>query len=170
MMLSGKIALVTGAGGGIGAAIARGLAHEGARVVIVDINAAGAARTAEGIREAGRVAESLQVNVCDRSALVDVAVTVRERVGPIDILINNAGIAIDADISAPDAAESWERTMATNLGGVFNATHAFLDQLKETRGVIVNVASIASFITSRSGFAYAASKGGVRSLTVTWCN
>jgi NAD(P)-dependent dehydrogenase (short-subunit alcohol dehydrogenase family) len=170
VMLSRKIALVTGAGSGIGAAIARGLAHEGARVVILDVNAVGATRTAHGIREAGGIADALQVDVRDRSALVEIAARVREKCGPIDILINNAGIAIDADISAIDAAESWERTIATNLSGVFNVTQAFLDHLKESRGVIVNVASIAAFITSRSGFAYAASKGGVRSLTVAWCN
>src|SRR5690606_40630496 len=88
---------------------------------------------------------------------------------PVDILINNAGIGIPAKIYSENARLSWERTLAVNLGSVFNVTHALVPALKKTKGNIVNIASITSFITSRTSFAYGTAKGGVRSLTQALC-
>jgi 3-oxoacyl-[acyl-carrier protein] reductase len=168
-LLDRHIAAITGSGSGIGRAIALGYAREGARVVVLDINGDAAGETVSAIRKAGSQADSFVLDVTKRERCRDVAALVHERVGPISILVNNAGInrrnAITADPQA--VTKDWEDVLAINLNGVFNVTHAFLAQLRASRGRIVNIASIQSFVHVRTpnSPAYTTSKHGVLGFT-----
>jgi len=159
-LLAGKLALVTGAGSGIGAGIARGMAQAGARIVAVDIDANAADRTAAAI---GGIARSC--DVADRAACDSLAAGLRAELGPIAILVNNAGIIRRGKVTDPDARQDWDATLAVNLDGPYIMSTAFLDQLRETRGCIINIGSIQSFVALPNSAAYTTSKGGVRALT-----
>jgi NAD(P)-dependent dehydrogenase (short-subunit alcohol dehydrogenase family) len=164
-ILAGKRALVTGAAHGNGRAIALGLAAHGADVVVSDIDLPGAERTAADIRDQGRDAWAFRLDVTDVEACNALARTVKQDIGAIAILINNAGIIIREGIDSPRAADNWRRVLDVNLTGVFNVTHAFLPALRERRGAIVNLGSIASFVGVGGALGYAPSKGGVKLLT-----
>jgi NAD(P)-dependent dehydrogenase (short-subunit alcohol dehydrogenase family) len=168
-LLDNHIAVVTGAASGIGRAIAAGYAREGARVVLLDIDETQAAEAAKEIRDAHGAAESFRLDVTSREDCMAIARQIDEKVGPVSILVNNAGInrrnAFTAD---PDAVlKDWQDIMAINLNGPFNVTHAFLDQLRSTKGRIVNIASIQSFMHVRTpnSPAYTTSKHGVLGFT-----
>jgi NAD(P)-dependent dehydrogenase (short-subunit alcohol dehydrogenase family) len=156
---------VTGAGGGLGSAISRGFAKQGARVVVADIDLARAEAVAASIVTAGGQAWSVAIDVTDRAAVQAMAADVRSRFGPIDALVNNAGISGKSRVDDPQATEVWDRLISVNLQGLFNVTHAFVPALKETRGAIVNLSSIVAFVSGISSAGYVASKGAVRSLT-----
>ncbi len=164
-LLNDKLALVTGAAGGLGSAIARGFAREGARVIAADLDGGRAEALAESIRAEGGQAWGEAIDVCDRAAVARWAADLGERLGPIDVLVNNAGISGRARIDDPQSCEVWDRLMAVNLQGLFNVTHAFVEPLKATRGSIVNLSSIVAFVSGISSAGYVASKGAVRSLT-----
>ena len=164
-LLKGKLALVTGAGGGLGSAISLGFAREGARVIVADIDPSRADATAERIRAAGGEAWSVALDVCDRAAVQACAADLEGRIGSIDMLVNNAGISGRARSDDPQATEVWDRLIEVNLQGLFNVTHAFVPALKKTRGCIVNLSSIVAFVSGISSAGYVASKGAVRSLT-----
>ena len=168
-LLDGHIAAITGGGSGIGRAISLGYAREGARVVVLDANAATAAATAKMIEAAGGNASSLELDVTQRERCKAVATEIAGKVGRVSILVNNAGInrrnAFTAD---PDVViKDWEDIMAINLDGVFNVTHAFLAQLRASKGRVVNIASIQSFMHVRTpnSPAYTTSKHAVLGLT-----
>ncbi|HME30594.1 MAG TPA: SDR family oxidoreductase [Pseudolabrys sp.] len=168
-LLQNHIAVVTGAGSGIGRAIALGYAREGAQVVALDINGETAAKTAADIRDSGAKAHQFTLDVTDRAACRTAAAEIAAKVGPVSILVNNAGInrrnAFTAD---PDAViKDWQDIIAINLNGVFNVTHAFLDSLRTTKGRIVNIASIQSFMHVRTpnSPAYTSAKHGVLGFT-----
>ena len=168
-LLQNHIAVITGAGSGIGRAIAAGYAREGARVVLLDINAAAAAEAVREIRDAGRQAESLALDVTRREDCNAVAREVADSVGPVSILVNNAGIARRNGMLGTSEAviKDWEDIIAINLTGAFNVSHAFLGSLRATKGRIVNIGSVQSFMHLRtpSSPAYTASKHGVLGLT-----
>lgn len=168
-LLQDHIAVVTGAGSGIGRAIAAGFAREGARVVLLDVNADGVAEAAEDIRAAGGTADSFALDVVSREDCVAIARQIAGTVGAVSILVNNAGIVRrNGMLGAADAViKDWEDIIAINLTGVFNVTHAFLDTLRATKGRIVNIGSIQSFVHVRtpSSPAYTASKHGVLGFT-----
>ncbi|WP_431275283.1 SDR family NAD(P)-dependent oxidoreductase [Variovorax ureilyticus] len=164
-LLKDKLALVTGAGGGLGSAIAAGFASEGARVIVADIQLESATRTAAAITAAGGEAWPLAIDVTQRVGVRDFAAQVNERFGALDILVNNAGISARSRIDDEQAPEVWDRLIDVNLQGLFNVTHAFVPQLKETRGCIVNLSSIVAFVSGISSAGYIASKGAVRSFT-----
>ena len=161
-LLDGRLALITGAGSGIGEGIARAMADAGARVLVVDVNAEGAARVA---REIGATASAYPLDVTDRAACDALAAAVRQAHGAIAVLVNNAGIIRRGKVDEPDARQHWDATLAVNLDGPYNLTTAFLDHLKETRGSVINIGSIQSFVALPNSAAYTASKGGVRALT-----
>lgn len=164
-LLKGKLALVTGAAGGLGSAIAHGFVREGARVIVADLDRERVDATVASIAAAGGQAWGEVVDVTDRTGVAAFARQVKENHGPIDILVNNAGISGRARIDEPEAAQVWDRLISVNLDGLFNVTHAFVPALKETQGCIVNLASIVSFVSGPSSAGYVASKGAVRSLT-----
>lgn len=168
-LLQNDIAAITGAGSGIGRAIAVGFGRAGARVAALDINAEAAAATAAEIRDAGGEAHSFTLDVTDHAACVAVAAQVAESNGAVSILVNNAGITRRNAFAADAAAvvKDWQDITAINLDGAFNTTHAFLAQLRANRGRIINIGSIQSFVHVRtpSSVAYTASKHGVLGLT-----
>ena len=161
-LLDRRIALITGAGSGIGEAIAQAMAEAGARVVAVDVNSEAGNRTATAI---GGAATGYACDVTDRAACDSLAGTVRRDIGAISVLVNNAGIIRRGQVADPDTRRNWDATLAVNLDGPYNMVTAFLDQLRETRGAIVNIGSIQSFVALPNSAAYTTSKGGVRLLT-----
>jgi NAD(P)-dependent dehydrogenase (short-subunit alcohol dehydrogenase family) len=168
-LLQNHIAVVTGAASGIGRAIASGYAREGAQVVLLDVNAKAAAEAAQEIRDAGGKAESFALDVTRREDCAAVAKTIAAKVGPVSILVNNAGIARRNGMlgAAEDVIKDWEDIIDINLTGVFNVTYAFLEALRTAKGRIVNIGSIQSFVHLRtpSSPAYTASKHGVLGFT-----
>jgi NAD(P)-dependent dehydrogenase (short-subunit alcohol dehydrogenase family) len=167
-LLQNHVAAVTGSGSGIGRAIALGYAREGAQVVVLDINGEAAAKTAAEIKAAGGKARAFTLDVTRRDDCVAMAKRVADEVGQISILVNNAGINRRNPFTAADAfLKDWQDIMAINLNGVFNVTHAFLDQLRANKGRIVNIGSIQSFVHVRTpnSAAYTTSKHGVLGFT-----
>jgi NAD(P)-dependent dehydrogenase (short-subunit alcohol dehydrogenase family) len=161
-LLDGRLALITGAGSGIGEAIANAMAKAGARIIAVDIDGDAAEQTATTI---GAEAVGLPCDVTDRARCDAVAAEMRRRFGAISILVNNAGIIRRGAVTEPNAREDWDATLAVNLDGPYNMVTAFLDQLRETKGAIINIGSIQSFVALPNSAAYTTSKGGVRLLT-----
>lgn len=152
-LLAGKIALVTGAASGIGLAIAQACAQAGARVVHTD-------RTAPA-----DAAASFALDVTDADACAAVAARVQAEIGNIDILVNSAGILVREGIDSPRAHAIVRDVMDVNLHGTFNVIHAFLPQLRATRGCILNIASGAGLRAQAGCAGYSASKGAVKMLT-----
>lgn len=166
--LNKKLALVTGAGRGNGASIAKGLATAGAQVVVIDVDGDSAKQTAELIRAADGTAWSYKLDITDAQACSDLSKQIASEVGLIDVLVNNAGVLLRSPIDGPDAAQQWHTTLNVNVNGPpFNMTQAFLPALKSQRGTIVNVASIQSFVAAPTSASYATSKGAVVQFTRT---
>ena len=168
-LLDNDIAVVTGAGSGIGRAIAAGFSKEGAHVVLLDLDHDAIAAAVGEIRDAGGKAEAIALDVADRARCDEVARELAAGIGQVSVLVNNAGIARRNGMTGDPAAvrKDWDDVLAVNMGGVFNVTHAFLDQLRATRGRVVNIASIQSFVHLRtpSSPAYTTSKHAVLGFT-----
>jgi len=160
-----QVVLVTGAGQGNGAAIARAFGDAGAKVAVVDRNRDTAQSVAAQIVSAGGSAAAFQLDVSDAGACAVLAGAVQERLGPVNVLVNNAGILIRGAFGEGDSLGDWSRTLAVNLSGPYHMVLAFLEQLKATRGCVLNVASIQSFVATPNSAPYTASKGGVAQLT-----
>ncbi len=163
--LAGRLAAVTGAGRGLGLAIARGLARSGARVLLLERSADLGQQAERALRAEGFEARALEIDVADAPACAMLAASVHEAHGPVEILVNNAGINSATSFCAPDALQDWARILEVNLGGCAHVTHAFVPHLQERRGVVLNIASIAAFTAGTSSFSYVVSKGAIRSLT-----
>jgi NAD(P)-dependent dehydrogenase (short-subunit alcohol dehydrogenase family) len=168
MTLTGKVALVTGAGQGIGRACAVALAEAGAAVVVADINAAKAAETADYISSQQRPAAAVAADVGDLDQIDRMVKRALELYGPIDILVNNAGVTRRADIMDLTEAD-WDRIHRVNAKGVFFCLQRVArEMIPRQSGRIINVASIAGKgYAGTSNAAYAASKGAVIALTKT---
>ena len=166
MELRQKIALVTGAGQGIGKAIALGLAREGVDVAVNDLDLHLAESTAKEIKAIGPKAIAIQANVAVESEVVAMVAKVVSEWGGIDILVNNAGIGRRMMVEDMDKAE-WDRVIDVNLGGVFNCSRTVIPTLKARRGgKIINIASLAGKTMSYHGGAdYTASKAAVLGFT-----
>lgn len=165
MQLAGRVALVTGGGGGIGAAIAERLAREGAVVGVVDIDRDAAQARADRIRQAGGAGLAFQADVSDAAAIRGVMDSVFQAHGRIDILVNNAAVRhLNAVLEQTE--EEWARTLKVNLTGPFICTKTVLPfMLKKGKGKIVNVASVAGLFGRPNRPAYCASKGGLIAFT-----
>ena len=162
---SNRVALVTGAGAGIGAAIARGLARAGATVIATDVDGAAAAQVSRAIADAGGSAHPYTLDICDVAQSELLAARIQAAHGPVSVLVNNAGILLREAFGSAQAASAWRRTMEVNVQGTYNVTSAFLDQLKATRGSIVNVSSINAFVAPGVSTAYSTSKGAIAQFT-----
>lgn len=167
MRLKGKIALVTGAGRGIGEATAKRLAEEGARVCVTDIIEENAASVCKAINDAGGSAWALQQDVANEDSWAAVAQRVNKEAGGLDVLVLNAGIEMVSPIEKLSYA-NWRKTQSINVDGVFLGCRALLplmkSRAKETGkiGSIVMTSSIAGFVAFPNQLAYTASKGAVR--------
>lgn len=164
--VAGKVALVTGAGKGIGEATARTLAREGAAVVLTDVDAAAGAAAADAIAaEFGGQTLFLPQDVADEERWGAVVAEVIERFGRLDILVNNAGIGTSVNVEEETLA-GWRRLQSINLDAVFLGTQAAIAAMKAGGGgSIVNISSIEGLVGDPNLPAYNASKGGVRLFT-----
>lgn len=164
--LSGKRAIVTGGGSGIGRAICQRFGEEGTYVAVFDINLAGAQETVETIKKSGGEADAFEVDITSRDAVFD-AVAKVESAGPIDTLVNNAGW----DVVAPfidSSVEHWEKVININLYGPLFMHHAVLGgMVKRGQGRVINIASDAGRVGSSGEAVYSACKGGIISFTKT---
>jgi NAD(P)-dependent dehydrogenase (short-subunit alcohol dehydrogenase family) len=163
-----KAALVTGAGSGIGAEIARRLAREGALVMVADLNETAAETVAAEITDAGGVARAVRQDVGDPASVErSVAATV-EAFGGLQLAVNNAGIGGGDAPVADYSVEDWRKVMAVNLDGVFySLKHQIPALLRSGGGSIVNLASILGTVATRNHAGYVAAKHGVVGLTKT---
>jgi 3-oxoacyl-[acyl-carrier protein] reductase len=169
LKLKGKNAIVTGAASGVGAATAEALAEEGANVVISDINEERAATVADRCAARGVKAMALRTDLCSEADSVGMIDRAEELLGPIDILINNAGMWPTNFVVDIPIAE-WRRTFDLNLTAVFLSSQRFVQKVlaRGGRGKILNVTSQAAFNGSTTGHAhYAAAKSGVVTFTIS---
>lgn len=162
--VGGRRAVVTGAARGIGRAIADALADAGAEVALADVDLEQVSTAAAAIKARGQLATSHKLDVTDASACTSLAASLAAQ-GPVSILVNNAGVIFPGSIDDERGPANWTRTLDINLGGAFNMARAFHPQLKQTRGAVVNLASIRSFVAAGNAAAYAASKGAIMQLT-----
>jgi NAD(P)-dependent dehydrogenase (short-subunit alcohol dehydrogenase family) len=161
MDISGKVAIVTGGGSGIGEAMVRRLASLGAKVLIADVDDAGGARVVQQVEEMPGVASFMHVDVTSQAELkVMVAEAVR-RYGGLDILHNNAGITTASGTFAEADVLRIETVIRTNLLGVIQGTHAALAELTKSKGVIANTASASGLRAWTNDPVYSATKAGV---------
>jgi 3(or 17)beta-hydroxysteroid dehydrogenase len=163
--MRGKSAVVTGGALGIGRACALKLAEEGAAVVVTDVDVDQGSHVAAEIRGRGGDALFVEHNVADESQWDHVMKVVVERFKKLDVLVNNAGVALAKDVEHT-TLEEWRRLMSINLDGVFLGTKHAIQAMKTARsGSIVNLSSIEGLVGDPNLAAYNASKGGVRLLT-----
>ncbi len=164
MKLKNQIAVVTGAGSGIGRAIAEIFALEGARLTLVDIDGTKAEAAAAGIRQHGGEAWAFAGDVSSPASIESLARFVAERFGILEILVNNAAIQINKTVEATTPDE-WNRQMAINVGGVFLCSRAFLPDLRQSHGVIINLSSVNAFFAEPACAGYCATKAAILGLT-----
>ncbi|MBT3401695.1 MAG: SDR family oxidoreductase [Rhodospirillaceae bacterium] len=160
-LLAGRLAIVTGAARGIGLATVRALRAAGADAIALDVDEdvlAQAYEPDEGV-------SAMAADIASPEAVRACAARVEAEHGPVSILVNNAGIHQRVPFGDPASLEAWRRIMAINADGPFHMIDAFLDQLRETKGTIVNVASTRALTASEAAPAYTASKGAVAALT-----
>lgn len=168
--LDQKVAVVTGAGGGIGRAYARRLAEEGARVVATDLDTESAQQTATWLRGDGLHATSFAADVTDSTQLAELAAHTAATFGPAEILVNNAAVFSRVPMSRSGfediSEDEWDLMMRVNLKGMWLACTTFVPQMREVgRGKIVNISSGTAFKGSSSRIHYVTSKAGVLGFT-----
>ena len=165
-LLEELLFLVTGAGQGNGRAIANGVAATGAKVIVTDVRqdtaqVGGGRNTIIAAERRGPTNSTSPM----RPRAPNSREQVEGEIGPVNVVVNNAGIIIRETIDSPKAPENWRRVMDVNVNGIFNVVHAWLPALRQTRGNIINVASIASFVGVGSTLGYSPSKGAVKLFT-----
>jgi NAD(P)-dependent dehydrogenase (short-subunit alcohol dehydrogenase family) len=164
MKLKDRIAVVTGSGSGIGRASAREFAKDGARVVVADINLAGAVETVEQIEAGGGTAVAVETDVSQPDSVQRLVTETMRRFSRVDILFNNAAIQVNKTV-ADTTVEEWNREIAVNLGGVFLCSKFFLPHLRQTKGSIINMASVNGFFVEPMCAGYCATKAAIIGLT-----
>jgi 3-oxoacyl-[acyl-carrier protein] reductase len=165
--LEGRVAVVTGAGGGLGGAICSALALAGAAVAAVDVERGKAERVAESVSREGARCSAFETDVSDRSSVEEMAERVAEEFGGVDILVNNAAIYPSRPWTEI-TEEEWDEVLAVNLKGYFLCARAAYPHMRgRGRGRVLNVASITFFIGFANLLDYVSSKGGVVGFTRT---
>ena len=164
MRVNGKVAVVTGAGSGIGRASACALSREGARVVVVDLHGDAARKTCELIRTSGGAAVPCQADVSTVEGAEAMISRAMLEFGSIDVLHNNAGIAVRGTITEQDE-EGWDRCVRVNLKTVYFGSKSAIPRLLERGGSIINTSSVTGLIGFRNRSVYAMTKAGIVSLT-----
>jgi NAD(P)-dependent dehydrogenase (short-subunit alcohol dehydrogenase family) len=164
--LANKVAVISGALGGMGRAACERFCAEGAAVVGVDRVDTGAAEFADSLRGQGHDFECLQADISSEQDVLDLAERVRESRGSIDVLYNNAGTNLGRPL-AETTLDDWERLMSVNVTSVFLMTRAFAPLMTSGRGSVVNVSSVAAVVAFPDATAYSTSKAAVTMLTKT---
>ncbi|WHY85130.1 3-oxoacyl-ACP reductase FabG [Neobacillus novalis] len=168
MRLQDKVAIITGAAGGIGLTATEVFAREGAKVAMADFNVEQGEEQVRELRQAGYEVTFFQVNVADRQSVDEMVDKVLAAYGKIDILINNAGITRDAMLSKL-SVEDFEAVLDVNLTGVFHCTQAVLPaMIANGRGRIINTSSVSGVYGNVGQTNYAATKAGIVGMTKTW--
>ena len=162
--LKDRVAIVTGGGSGIGRAISRRFAAEGARVAVLDIQMPEGEAVVREVEEAGGTAALFRCDVSRQAEVFEVFGAVRERYGPVDILVNNAGVAHIGTVEQV-SEEDLDRLYAVNVKGVYNCLKAAVPMMKGRGGAILNLASVLSSVGVPDRFAYSMSKGAVLTMT-----
>lgn len=164
MRLANKVAIVTGAGSGIGRASAIALAREGARVAVVDIQDAAGQQTVESIRQAGREAAFIHADVSQREEANAMVTQVLDQFHSIDVLHNNAGVAVRMPVAEQDE-EGWDRCIKVNLKSIFLCCKFAIPHMLANGGSIINTSSVTGVVGVRNRAAYSTTKGGIVILT-----
>lgn len=164
-LFSGDVAVVTGGAQGIGFAAASGLAAAGCRVVILDRAGDRADQAAKEITSAGHSCIARQLDIASSDECRQLAAEIGRTVGAVAVLINNAGTSTGAKLADENFDAELHRVFGVNLFGLLNVSRAFLSQLEQTRGAIVNVSSITAFVAGSSNVPYASSKAAVTQAT-----
>jgi 2-keto-3-deoxy-L-fuconate dehydrogenase len=163
--LEGKITIVTGGGSGIGKAIAKLFATQGAKVHILDFDKKGSEETAKEITSAGYSASAVPCDVSNQQQVKEIIDVIAGKSGAIHILINNAGVAHIGTVETT-SEEDFNRLVNVNVKGVYNCLKAVIPFMKEKGGVILNMSSIASLVGIPDRFAYSMTKGAVAGMTL----
>jgi NAD(P)-dependent dehydrogenase (short-subunit alcohol dehydrogenase family) len=164
MKLKDRVAVITGAGSGIGRASALEFAREGARVVVADINSAGAEETVRLIAALSGQALAVPTDVADPAAVQHLVQATLQAYGEVHVVFSNAAIQVNKTVE-DTTVEEWNREMAVNVGGIFLCVKFFLPHLRRTKGCIVNMASVNGFFVEPLCAGYCATKGAIISLT-----
>ncbi|MDP3668362.1 MAG: 3-oxoacyl-ACP reductase FabG [Telluria sp.] len=165
MLLKDKVAIVTGAGQGIGASVAAAYAQHGAQVAVIDMNIDSAETTAAAIRAAGGNAQGFACNVAERAQVNEMAAQVSERFGRIDILVNNAGITRPAMLHKM-SEEQWQSVLNVHMNGTFHCLQAVVNGMIERQyGRIINVTSTAGLLGTIGQINYSAAKAAIAGMT-----
>ncbi|GAJ97912.1 SDR family NAD(P)-dependent oxidoreductase [Geomicrobium sp. JCM 19055] len=164
MRLQNKIALITGAGSGMGEAEALRFAKEGATVIATDINEEAVKQVVKTITAAGGQATAYKHNVASHDDWKQIMADVKDQFGRLDILVNNAGISLPTPFEQ-QTEEDWSRTYGININGVMFGMQQAIPLMEENGGSIVNISSISALTGMAGAGAYTASKGAVRSIT-----
>ena len=164
MKLKDRVAVITGAGSGIGRASALEFAREGARVVVADVNAAGAQETVRHVEALGGQALAVQTDVASPNSVQHLVKATLQAYAQVHVLFNDAAIQVNKTVEDM-TVEEWNREIAVNLGGVFLCSKFFLPHLRRTKGCIINMASVNGFFVEPMCAGYCATKGAIIALT-----
>lgn len=168
MKLKGKVSIITGAASGIGQATAEKFVREGSIVAVCDVNLEAAQATVAKLIASGGQAVAYQVNVVDKAQIASMVTDVKARFGRIDVLVNNAGIVKDAQLTKM-TDEQFDSVIDINLKGVYNCARAVVDTMVEQgSGVILNASSVVGLYGNFGQTNYAATKFGVIGFVKTW--
>ena len=164
MKLKDRVAVITGAGSGIGRASALEFAREGARVVVADINTAGAEETAKQIAALGGQGFAVTTDVADPASVQHLVQATLQAYAQVHVVFSNAAIQVNKTVE-DTTVEEWNREMAVNVGGIFLCAKFFLPHLRRTKGCIINMASVNGFFVEPLCAGYCATKGAIIALT-----